>query len=220
MGSMFPTGQILDSRVSYLPKLCCRIFIAMPRNGLILRKKWHNGTSSRTRSTETSDGLAAIQSQLNNLGRKIKKVNEKVYAAQSSRARILPAKRHEENSNIIKEIRASTDAAIRNQGESIKSLELQIRQMSKVLQEIGFGSLPSSTATNPKDQVKSISTATADLSEIRRMEISPYAVSVPQHRYIFPEIVPFLRQLHNYCCDDLKEAHEVKILDAIDHNLP
>ncbi|GJY46664.1 hypothetical protein Tco_0435727 [Tanacetum coccineum] len=44
-------------------------------------QKWHNGTS-RTRSTETSDGLAAIQAQLNSLGREIKKVNEKVYAAQ------------------------------------------------------------------------------------------------------------------------------------------
>ncbi|GJV59865.1 hypothetical protein Tco_1465965 [Tanacetum coccineum] len=44
-------------------------------------QKWHNG-ASRTRSTETSDGLAAIQAQLNNLGREIKKVNEKVYAAQ------------------------------------------------------------------------------------------------------------------------------------------
>ncbi|GKA92202.1 hypothetical protein Tco_0814127 [Tanacetum coccineum] len=45
-------------------------------------KKWHNGTSSRTINTKTSDGLAAIQAQLNNLGREIKKVNEKVYAAQ------------------------------------------------------------------------------------------------------------------------------------------
>ncbi|GJZ22693.1 hypothetical protein Tco_0559732 [Tanacetum coccineum] len=44
-------------------------------------QKWHNGTS-RGRSTETSDGLAAIQAQLNNLGREIKKVNEKVFAAQ------------------------------------------------------------------------------------------------------------------------------------------
>ncbi|GKD97212.1 retrovirus-related pol polyprotein from transposon TNT 1-94, partial [Tanacetum coccineum] len=44
-------------------------------------QKWHNGTS-RSRSTETSDGLEAIQAQLNNLGREIKKVNEKVYAAQ------------------------------------------------------------------------------------------------------------------------------------------
>ncbi|GKG35436.1 hypothetical protein Tco_0440590 [Tanacetum coccineum] len=45
-------------------------------------QKLYNGTSSRTRSTETSDGLAAIQAQLNNLGRELKKVNEKVYAAQ------------------------------------------------------------------------------------------------------------------------------------------
>ncbi|GJX06723.1 reverse transcriptase domain-containing protein [Tanacetum coccineum] len=35
-----------------------------------------------SRSTETFDGLATIQAQLNNLGREIKKVNEKVYAAQ------------------------------------------------------------------------------------------------------------------------------------------
>ncbi|GJS55207.1 hypothetical protein Tco_0628569 [Tanacetum coccineum] len=44
-------------------------------------QKWHSGTS-RSRSTETSDGLAAIQAQLNNLGREITKVNKKVYAAQ------------------------------------------------------------------------------------------------------------------------------------------
>ncbi|GKC15117.1 hypothetical protein Tco_1011899 [Tanacetum coccineum] len=39
-------------------------------------QKWHNGTF-RTRSTKTSDGLAAIQAQLNNLKREIKKINEK-----------------------------------------------------------------------------------------------------------------------------------------------
>ncbi|GKD69376.1 hypothetical protein Tco_1323466, partial [Tanacetum coccineum] len=44
-------------------------------------KKAINGTS-RGKSTENSDGLAAIQVELNNLGREIKKVNEKVYAAQ------------------------------------------------------------------------------------------------------------------------------------------
>ncbi|GJZ18186.1 hypothetical protein Tco_0554309 [Tanacetum coccineum] len=44
------------------------------------------------------------------------------------------AKRHEENSNLIEEIRATTDAAIRNQGASIKTLEIQIGQMSKVLE--------------------------------------------------------------------------------------
>ncbi|GKF27990.1 hypothetical protein Tco_0094332, partial [Tanacetum coccineum] len=44
-------------------------------------QKWHNRTS-RSRSTKTSDELASIQAQLNNLGREIKKVNKKVYAAQ------------------------------------------------------------------------------------------------------------------------------------------
>ncbi|GJX29298.1 hypothetical protein Tco_0237377 [Tanacetum coccineum] len=42
-------------------------------------QKWHNGTS-RGRSTETSDGLAAIQAQLNNLGREIKKLIHTRYA--------------------------------------------------------------------------------------------------------------------------------------------
>ncbi|GJX92968.1 retrotransposon protein [Tanacetum coccineum] len=130
------------------------------------------------------------------------------------------AKRHEENSNIIKEIRASTDTVIRNQGASIKSLELQIGQVSKVLQERGFGSLPSSTETNSKDQVKSISTATADLSEIRRIEHYPYAVSIPEHRFTFPETVPFPRRLHNQCCDDFKEAYKVNILDNYDSTMP
>ncbi|GKE95643.1 hypothetical protein Tco_1580498 [Tanacetum coccineum] len=128
-------------------------------------QKWHNG-ASRGRSTKTFDGLAAIQAQLNNLGREIKKVNEKVYAAQVrcggyrattpgyyqrinanpsyqelrqsmedtlSKFMSESAKRHKENSNLIKEIRATTDAAIRNQGGLIKTLEIQIGQMSKVL---------------------------------------------------------------------------------------
>ncbi|GJT55706.1 putative reverse transcriptase domain-containing protein [Tanacetum coccineum] len=43
-------------------------------------------------------------------------------------------KRHEENSILIKEIRATTDAAIRNQGASIKTLDIQIGQMSKLRQ--------------------------------------------------------------------------------------
>nr|GEW42081.1 hypothetical protein [Tanacetum cinerariifolium] len=42
-------------------------------------QKLHKGIS-RTRSTKTYDGLAAIQAQLSNLGREIKKANEKVYA--------------------------------------------------------------------------------------------------------------------------------------------
>ncbi|GJT70355.1 hypothetical protein Tco_1029641 [Tanacetum coccineum] len=43
------------------------------------------------------------------------------------------ARRHEENSNLIKEIRASMDVAIRNQGALIIALEIQIGKMNKVL---------------------------------------------------------------------------------------
>ncbi|GJW60050.1 putative ribonuclease H-like domain-containing protein [Tanacetum coccineum] len=50
--------------------------------------------------------------------------------------------------------------------------------MSKVLQERGFGSLPSSTDTNPRDQVKSISTAKADFSKIRPLVDLGASVSV------------------------------------------
>ncbi|GKD73386.1 hypothetical protein Tco_1331668 [Tanacetum coccineum] len=62
--------------------------------------------------------------------------------------------------------------------------------MSKILQERGSGSLPNSKETNPRDQVKSISTAKADFSEIRRIGCGPYA------------------------------AQDVKILDTYDHTLP
>nr|GEW12344.1 hypothetical protein [Tanacetum cinerariifolium] len=83
-------------------------------------------------------------------------------------------KRHEEKSNLIKEIRAFTDTAIRNQGASIKALEIQIRQMSKVLQERGFCSLPSLTETNPIDHVNSISTTVkADTTLICRIGSTP-----------------------------------------------
>ncbi|GJW93457.1 hypothetical protein Tco_0173129 [Tanacetum coccineum] len=130
------------------------------------------------------------------------------------------AKRHEENSNIINEIGASTDAAIRNQRASIKTLEIQIGKMSKVLQERGFVSLPNSMETNPRDQVKSISTAKANFSEIHRIGHEPYAISSTQHKSLFFETVPFLRRLQNFGCDDWREAQDVKILDTYDHSLP
>ncbi|GJX83047.1 hypothetical protein Tco_0332528 [Tanacetum coccineum] len=131
-------------------------------------QKWHDGISTRSKSSNTSDGLVSIQAQLNNLGREIKKVNERVYDAQFgvpfpqagryraaasgyqrdnentsyqerrqtmeellNKLMVGSAKRHDEHSSLIKEIQTSTDAAIRNQGASIKALKIQIRQMSK-----------------------------------------------------------------------------------------
>ncbi|GJX05651.1 reverse transcriptase domain-containing protein [Tanacetum coccineum] len=74
------TRQILDSKGALPTKTTANAKVGIQEMAEY-SQKWHNGTS-KTRSTETSDGLAAIQAQLNNLGREIKKVNEKVYAAQ------------------------------------------------------------------------------------------------------------------------------------------
>ncbi|GJV76658.1 hypothetical protein Tco_1508242 [Tanacetum coccineum] len=63
--------------------------------------------------------------------------------------------------------------------------------MSKVLQERGFESLSSSTEMNPRDHVKSISTAKADSTRIRHIGSGPYAVSDSQFSNEFSEIVPF-----------------------------
>ncbi|GJU57784.1 putative reverse transcriptase domain-containing protein [Tanacetum coccineum] len=79
-GLEVPTRQILDSKGVIPSKTAADAKVAIQEMAEY-SKKWHNGTS-RTRSTETFDGLATIQAQLNNLRREIKKVNEKVYAAQ------------------------------------------------------------------------------------------------------------------------------------------
>ncbi|GKF75974.1 hypothetical protein Tco_0225418 [Tanacetum coccineum] len=117
------------------------------------------------------------------------------------------AKRHEENSNLIKEIRASMDAAIRNQEASIKTLEIEIGQMSKVLHERGFGSLPSSTETNPRDEVKSNSTTIEIVSHsIRRIGSSQYVVSTGQNNTLLYKprqmTVPFPSCLKDHYCEE------------------
>ncbi|GJY90133.1 hypothetical protein Tco_0505329 [Tanacetum coccineum] len=75
-----PTRQILDSKGAIPTKTATNVKVAIQKM-VEYSQKWHNG-KSRTRSTKTSNGLAAIQAQLNSLGREIKMVNEKVYDAQ------------------------------------------------------------------------------------------------------------------------------------------
>nr|GEY02960.1 hypothetical protein [Tanacetum cinerariifolium] len=75
-----PTRQILDSKGAIPSKTVVDAKVAIQEMTEYFQK-WHNGIS-RTRRTETFDGLATIQVQLNNLGREIKKVSEKVYATQ------------------------------------------------------------------------------------------------------------------------------------------
>ncbi|GKE41163.1 hypothetical protein Tco_1464568, partial [Tanacetum coccineum] len=187
------TRQILDSRGAVPTKTAADAKMAI-QEMVEYSQKWHNETS-RGRSTKTSDGLAAIQAQLNNLGREIKKVNEKVYAAQVGYA------------------------AIRNQGASIKTLEIQIGQISKVLQEKGFGSLPSSTKTNPRDQVKSISTTIkADSYSIRHIGSSQYVVSTGQNSNLLYKsrqtTIPFPSRLDNHYCEEEDGNYGPKFMEA------
>ncbi|GKB98967.1 hypothetical protein Tco_0985104, partial [Tanacetum coccineum] len=176
------TRQILDSKGAIPTKTAADAKIAIQEMAEY-SQKWHNGTSW-TKSTKTSDGLTAIQAQLNYLGREIKKVNEKFGApfqqggqyravalgfyqgnnanpSYQERRQLMEesmrkfmsesAKRHEENSNLIKEIRTSTDAAIRNQRALIKTLEIQIRQMSKEAYSYGASHIDNSIPRNEKD---------------------------------------------------------------------
>nr|GEZ12341.1 hypothetical protein [Tanacetum cinerariifolium] len=80
-GLNVPTRPILDSKGVILTKTAADAKVAIQEMAEY-SQKWHNRTSSKAKSTKTSNGLPAIQSQLNNLRREIKKVNEKVYAAQ------------------------------------------------------------------------------------------------------------------------------------------
>ncbi|GKD61469.1 hypothetical protein Tco_1298978 [Tanacetum coccineum] len=84
--------------------------------------------------------------------------------------------------------------------------------MRKVLQERGFGSLPSSTEANPIDQVKSISTTIkADSYLICRIGSSQYAVSTGQNRTLMYETrqmtIPFLSHLNGCYCDEKKGSY-------------
>ncbi|GJX29369.1 hypothetical protein Tco_0237448 [Tanacetum coccineum] len=124
-----------------------------------------------------------------------------------------------ENSNLIKDIRASMNVAIRNQGASIKALEIQIGQISKVLQERGSGNLPSSIETNPRDHVKSISTTVdTDTTSIRRIRPGRYAISGPQNSKLFfvprQATVPFPSRLYNDCYDEEEGSCGLKNFDA------
>ncbi|GKE93543.1 retrovirus-related pol polyprotein from transposon TNT 1-94, partial [Tanacetum coccineum] len=166
-------------------------------------QKFPYGTS-RGRSTETFDGLAAIQAQLNNLGREIKKEEDIERQLQSTI----------KGTTII--LHTKNKGAKEHQ---TKLYEIQIGQMSKVLLERGFGSLPSSTETNQRHQVKSISTTIeADSYSIRRIGSSQYAVSIRQNSTLLYKsrqmMVPFPSRLDNHYCEEEEGNYGPKFSEA------
>nr|GEY30506.1 hypothetical protein [Tanacetum cinerariifolium] len=130
---------------------------------------------------------------------------------------ITPKIAHSENKG--RSLRKLTAPVVRNQGASIKTLEIQIGQVSKVLQERGFGSPPSSTEANLRDQVKSISTTTEiDSCLIRHIGSSQYALSTRQNRTLMYEsrqrTIPFLSRLNGYYCEEKKGSYGPQFLKA------
>ncbi|GJU44873.1 hypothetical protein Tco_1202139 [Tanacetum coccineum] len=91
--------------------------------------------------------------------------------------------------------------------------------MSKVLQERGFESLPSSTKANPRDQVKSISTTIeADSYPIRRFGSSQYVVSTGLNLTLMYEtrqtMIPILSRLNGYYCEEKNGSYGPKFSEA------
>ncbi|GJS77342.1 hypothetical protein Tco_0727223 [Tanacetum coccineum] len=178
-----PTRQIIDSKGG-VPTMKADDAKKAIQEMADYSQKWHNGISTRNKSTNTSDGLAVIQAQLNNLGRQIKKEEGKIlkeaYYTQfgvpfsnSGRYRATASGFYQrDNRNPSYQERRPT------MEESLSKFMIQIEQMSKVLQERGFESLLSSTETNLRDHVKSITTTEeADTTLIRRIGPNQYAVS-------------------------------------------
>ncbi|GKA80511.1 hypothetical protein Tco_0787203 [Tanacetum coccineum] len=69
------------------------------------------------------------------------------------------AKRKDENTNLIKELRASMDFVLRNQKASIKALEIQVKQMSIILHERLSENLQSLIEIKPRVNDETISIA-------------------------------------------------------------
>ncbi|GJX33031.1 hypothetical protein Tco_0242886 [Tanacetum coccineum] len=93
-------------------------------------------------------------------------------------------------------IRALTDAAIRNQGTSIKTLEIQIRQMSKSIS----------------------TTIEANESSIRRIGSNQYAVSTGQNSTLLYKSrqmkIHFPSRLDNQYCEEEEGSYGPKFMEA------
>ncbi|GJT64956.1 reverse transcriptase domain-containing protein [Tanacetum coccineum] len=129
------------------------------------------------------------------------------------------AKRHDEHSNLIKEIQASMDFALRNQKASIKALEIQVRKLSIILHKKLSRNLQSSTKTKSRVHNETTSTCVAtNMPSIRRIDASQYAVSNLQNKHLFSEskkmTLPSPNHLNDDYWDELKETDGEKDLEA------
>nr|GEU46797.1 hypothetical protein [Tanacetum cinerariifolium] len=186
---------------------------------------------NRTRSTKTSNGLATIQAQLNNLGREIKKVNEKVYAAQVGcelckgphYTKDCPLK---EEGNPLKEVYYTQFGVPFQQGGQYRAAALGFYQRNNAnpsyqeqRQSMGYGSSPSLTEMNPRDHVNSISTTVeTDMISICHIGSTQYAISAQQNSKLILEprqaTIPFPSRFYDDFYDEENGSYRLKDLDA------
>ncbi|GKD98768.1 alpha/beta hydrolases superfamily protein, partial [Tanacetum coccineum] len=126
-----PTRQILDSKGVIPTKTIVNAKVAIQEMAEY-SQKWHNGIV-RTISTKTSDGLAAIQAQLNNLGREIKKV------LQERGFRSLPSSNETNQRDHVKSISTTVEAdmtricRIRSSQYAVSAQQNKARLMGETL---------------------------------------------------------------------------------------
>ncbi|GJS70456.1 hypothetical protein Tco_0703297 [Tanacetum coccineum] len=119
-GLGIPTRQILESRGAIPSKTDVDAKVAIQEMAEY-SQKWHNGTSGSRRGGYRAAAPGFYQR--NNVN---PSYQERRQSMEDTLSKFMSEseKRHEENSNLIKEIQALMDAAIRNQGASINILEI------------------------------------------------------------------------------------------------
>ncbi|GKC74856.1 mitochondrial proton/calcium exchanger protein-like protein isoform X1 [Tanacetum coccineum] len=193
--NLYQARQILDSRGAIPSKTATDVKVAIQEIAEY-SQKWYNGTSRTKEEEKTLEEAYYTQFgapfqgwgyrattlgfyQRNN-GNPLYQERRKSMEETLRKFMGESAKIHEENFNLIKEIRASTDDYIRNQGASIKTLEIQIGKISKSISTI----------------------VEADASSIRRIGSHQYAVSTEQNSALMYETrqvtIPFPSQAYSY----------------------
>ncbi|GJY76758.1 hypothetical protein Tco_0481874 [Tanacetum coccineum] len=190
-------------------------------------QKWHDGTSTRNKSSNASDGLAAIQAQLNNLGSEIKKVNEilrkgrhlkEAYYTQF-RVPFLNAGRYRATAlRFYQRDNGNTSYQERRQTME-ESLNKFMAESAKRHDE--HSALINSTETNPRDHVKSITTTEeVETPSICRIGPHQYIVSSLKEDDKIPLIelsrvtIPFPSRLKENGYDEKKVMKELKKLQV------
>ncbi|GJV69831.1 zf-CCHC domain-containing protein [Tanacetum coccineum] len=206
-----PTRQILDSRGAIPSKTAADAKVAIQEMAKY-SQKWHNGTSRSRNANNAKEPITPKIAHLKKKGKPSRKLtirNGRPFQRGGYKVAALGFYQRNNANPFYQERRQSMEDPLR---ASIKTLEIQIRQMSKVLQERGFESLPSPTEANPRDQVKSISTTIeVDLYPIRRIGSSQYVVSTGQNNTIMYETrqmtIMFPSRLNGYYCEEKKGSY-------------